>query len=172
MAWFLGGRSIQLINHFVPLKLLGDIAELLKKYNSALDWNYIIESAHSWGIGTVLYYSLRQAKKLLGAPVSALSLNALKPGWRWCLINFLINDKILISPMKKSKLRDKTFSVVRSLMMKHFHKTLSVLSRTHSRTNSHMKGTWFWTAILIILVFSTALGRNTVRVVSGWREVS
>ena len=163
----------QLIEHFIPLKILGDITELLKKYEDTLDWDYILKSAHSWGTSTALYYSLKQAKNLLGAPVPADSLKVLEPGtWRSCLINFIINEKTLISPMKRGILRDKTFNVVRSLMMKHFRKTLSVLSMTHSRKNNYLKGTWFWIAVLIIVVFSAALWRNVTRMVSGWRETS
>ena len=160
--------SIQLIDHCIPLKLLGDITELLKKYQDALDWDYILKSAYSWGVNTVLYCALRKAKDLLEAPVSTLSLNTLKPGaWRWRLVNFLINDKIIISPMKKSKLRDKTFSVARSLMMKHFFRTLSILTRTHSLRKNPVKGTRVWITPLIVLVFSTALVRNVARFVSG-----
>jgi hypothetical protein len=40
--------TTQLSTQYYQLKVLGDIAVLLKKYEDTLDWDYIVKSAHSW----------------------------------------------------------------------------------------------------------------------------
>lgn len=146
------------------LRYLSDIAELLKKYDGVLDWNYIIESAHSWGIGAAVYYSLRWSRELLGAVVPVSVVRALKPeAWRRWLLDFLISQAFFISTPRLSRLRDETYNIARSLMMKHFYQTVLVLIR---HRESVKRGAWLRTAIWIILVFSAALGRNMAGVVS------
>jgi hypothetical protein len=157
--------SIQLSKQVTQVKVLCDIAALLNKYDGVLDWGYIIESAHSWQIETVVYYSLKRAQDVLGAPVPA-SLAELKPGaWQWRVIDFLVNEEVFALPIKDQKLRNETSVLVRSLMMKHFDRTLMVLS---DHRGPRTRAAWLRTAIWMMLVFGAALGRNAARIASGW----
>jgi hypothetical protein len=61
------------------LRSVCDIAELLKKYEGTLDWDYIRESARSWKIGPSLCYSLELVQGLLGVQVPVSLIEALKP---------------------------------------------------------------------------------------------
>jgi hypothetical protein len=159
-----------LSNHLIKqeyqfLRYLSDIAELLKKYDGVLDWDYIIESAHSWGIESAVYYSLRCSRELLGALVPVSAIRELKPkAWRRWLLDFLVSREFFISPTKPSKLRDETYNLVRSLMMKHLYQMALVYIEYRK---SAKRGAWLRTVIWIILVFSAALGRNTARFLSG-----
>jgi len=149
------------------LRSLCDITELIKKYNGVLDWDYIIESAHSWGIGTGVYYSLSRAQNLLEAPVPVSAIRALKPKvWRRWLLDVLVSKEFFISTTRVSKLRAETYNIVRSLMMKRARQTLAVLAKYRGYEK---RAAWLRTAIWIMLVLMAALGRNTVRVASGLR---
>ena len=140
------------------LKYIGDISELLKKYEATLDWDYTVASAHSWQVESAAYYALTRARDLLGAPVPASVLDTLKPGlWRRWLIGFLVSQTNLVKPIKGNKLRDWTMVLARCLMMKHTRQMLVVLSR---QQGSGKKGTWLRTAGWIMLVFIAGLGRN------------
>lgn len=156
---------VQLCKQFDHLKVLGDIAELMKKYQRALDWRYIVDSAHSWGIGTGVYYSLKRAQDLLEAPVPPSVIKELKPKtWRRGIVEFLLSQEVFISPIKWYKLRMETLVLVRSLMMKHARQTLLVLEKYRGVGE---RGAWLRTAIWIILVFIAALGRHITGVISG-----
>lgn len=157
--------SDHLPKHFTQtLKYLCDIAELIKKSGNTLDWGYITAAAYSWQIEAAVYYSLNRAKDLLEAPVPEGSLKQLKPGaWRWWVLELLVGKEILTTPSKEDKLREETSVLTRSLMMKHFHQTLSVLSRYRSHKISVKRAAWFRTAVWIILVFGVALARNLAR---------
>jgi len=155
--------SIQLSKQATQVRTLCDIAELLKKYAGVLDWGYIIETAHSWQIETMVYYALKRAQGILGAPVPA-SLVRLKPSlWRWWLLRLLIDERIFTSSIKNQKLRNETSVVIYSLMMKHFYQTRKVLSE---HRGPWTMGTWLRTAIWIMIVFGAAMGRHATRVVS------
>jgi hypothetical protein len=145
------------------LRFLGDIAELLRKYNGHLDWDYIIESAHSWQVEATVYYSLKRARDILGAPVPAYSLDTLKPStWRRWVLDFLLSPEAFVS-INRNRLVSETSVLARSLMMKHTHQILTVLSRYRG---SGKKGAWLRTAIWIMLVFIVGLGRNGIKIAS------
>jgi len=147
------------------LRSLNDIAELLKKYDSILDWDYALAATHSWGVEAAVYYALRRSQELLGAPVPAYVIRAIKPRvWRRRLIDFLISRDFFISSTHRARLRDETYTVARSLMMNNVSQTILILARNHGRSN---RITWFRTAIWVILVFGAALARSLFRVVSG-----
>lgn len=154
-------------HHTHLLKFLGDIAELLKKYDGVLDWDYIIESARSWQIEAAVHYSLKRAKDLLEAPVPVSPVRALKPSiWRRWVLDFLVSQETFVSPIRSDKLRIETSALVHSLMRKHTRQMLAVLAR---HRGSEKRAKWLRTAIWIMLVFGAALGRNTARFLSGWR---
>ena len=145
------------------LKFLGDIAELLKKYKGSLDWDYITESAHSWQIAPAVYYSLRRAKDLIGAPVPGTALEALKPkAWRWWLLDFLIGQKTFVSPIKGERLRGETSTLARCLMMRRPRQMLAFLSRINRESGKN--GAWLRRGLWIMLVFIVSLGRYCARV--------
>jgi hypothetical protein len=150
------------------LRSLCDITELLKRYEIALDWDYIIKSAYSWGIEIGAYHSLRKSKELLGAPVPASTIRSLKPKlWRRWALEFLLSREAFVSPIRCNKLRSETLILVRSLMMKCAYRTALVLAEYRGRGK---KGVWLKTEFWIVLVFGAALMRNITRVVSGWRS--
>jgi hypothetical protein len=147
------------------LKTLCDITELLKKYDESLDWDYIVASARSWGIGTAVYYCLRRSKELLGAPVPVTAIGTIKPAaWRRWVFELLLSKESFVSPTKWSKLRSETFVLVRTLMMKYPRQMLAVLSKYRGHEK---RATWLRTAIWITLVFGAALGRNLAEFLSG-----
>lgn len=150
------------------LRSLNDIAELLKKYHGLLDWDYVLESTHSWGIEAAVYYSLWRAQEIFGAPVPTSVVKVLKPeSWRRWLLDFLISQEFFISNTRSPQLRNETCVVVRSLMMRHVHQAALVLARNRGRNK---RAAWLRTATWIVLVFGAALGRNAARFVSGWRS--
>jgi hypothetical protein len=147
------------------LKSLCDITELLKKYDGIMDWDYIMDSACSWQIKTSVYFSLKLARDILGAPVNVSIIQALKPRlWRRGTLEFLVSQKDFVSPIKRLKLRTETYVIVRGLMMKHARQTLLVLEKYRGAGE---KWPWLRTVIWIILVFVAALGKNIPRVISG-----
>jgi hypothetical protein len=164
---FLSNNLIKQVNQL--LRSLCDVAELLEKYQDVLDWKYIIESANSWGIETSVYYTLKQSKELLGAPVPVSVVNALKPKpWRRWLLGFLINEEYLLSSTSVTKIKAETYAVFRSLMMNQARRMLIVLSNFRNRGRGGSIA-WLRTIIWIVLVFSAALWHNTARFLSGWR---
>lgn len=157
LAWHLCKHDINL------LRSLNDIAELIKKYNGVLDWDYVLKASHAWEIDTVLYFTLRRAREMLGAPVPAPVMKVLKPrAWRPALIRFLVSEEFFIFSTGWNKLRDETYTTARSLMMSNVHKALFV----QMRNRRSKKAAWIRTAGWIVLVFSAALLRNTVVLVS------
>ena len=53
------------------LRLVCDIAEVMRRHGATLDWNYILQELRLGGGLTALYCSLVSARQLLGAPVPA-----------------------------------------------------------------------------------------------------
>ena len=146
------------------LKSLGDISELLKKYEGGLDWDYVIESAGSWQIESSVYFSLKRVKDLLGISVPESVLSALKPAlWRRGAIEFLTSRSGFVSPIRSVKLRNETSAVVHSLMMKHVNQILAALSK---HRGSMRRAAWLRTATWVVLVFGAALVRNAFRLLS------
>jgi hypothetical protein len=152
--------AMQLFKQTEKLKILGDITELLKKYEDCIDWYYIIAAARSWGMGASLYYSLKRAKELLEAPVSLSVIEELKPVWwrRWA-IEFLSSREIFLLPVKWKKIRAETLVVIRSLMMSNIKRTLWVLEKYRDRRTSGPAG-WVKTTMWMITVLAYAAGRN------------
>ncbi len=153
------------------LKSLCDVAELLKKYAPVLDWDYIEESALSWQVDAAVYFSLRETRDILGAPVPVSPLKALKPGWwRRSLFDFLMNRETLSSPIRGDRLRSWTSTFAGSLTVKHIRQTLVVLSR---HQGAWKRAAWLRTAIWISIVLLAALPRNAARIgFRGWQRVS
>ncbi len=65
------------------LRFVCDIAALLEKHSATLDWNYVLEQAHTAGARTALSLALTLATELLDAPLPAtilphLQINPLK----------------------------------------------------------------------------------------------
>jgi hypothetical protein len=155
--------SVQLSTEVYQLRLLGDIAEVLKKYRDALDWDYIVRSAYSWRIPGVVYYSLRLAGDLLGAPVPPDPLRRVKPGaFRSFLLDFLAKKDILAMPIRWEKLREETMSLVHALMMPQLYQTRQILSK-YRGTGQCMP--WLRTFFWMVIVSSAALVRNVTRAV-------
>jgi hypothetical protein len=156
---------VQLCKQYDQLKVLGDIAELIKKYKGVLDWCYIVNSAHVWGIGTGVYYSLKWAQDLLEAPVPPSIIKELKPKvWRRGIVEFLLSQEVFVSPIKWYKLRMETLVLVRSLMMSQPHRMLAVIAKYRGYgKRAVLLRTAFW----MIPVFLAALGCNITRAIPG-----
>jgi hypothetical protein len=140
------------------LRSLIDIAELLKKYNGTLDWDYILKSAHKWGVKTAVYCALKRSKELLLAPVPASVIRALRPKAcrRW-LLDFLVSQEFFVGTTRLTKLQDETYTIVRSLMMQHGYQTALVLARNRGKGR---RIAWLKIIMWFILVFGAALARN------------
>lgn len=137
------------------LKSLADIAELLKKYEESLDWDYIAASAKTWQIAPAVYYALRQAKQLAGAPVPVSTLEAMKPGaWRRWLLDPLTSRKTAVSPISNDRLRNYVSALTRSLMMKSPLQMLRVLRRQYS---PNTKGAWLRITLWVMPIVASAL---------------
>jgi len=154
---------VQLCKSFDQLKVLSDIAGLLRKYDT-LDWPYILGSARRWGIAAGVYYSLKLAADLLEAPVPLSALRELKPrAWRRMLIRFLTDRNLFISRIKWDKLRTETLVLVRGLMMRNARQAVLVLKKYRGPGK---RGGRLRTVLWIFLVFVAMLGLRIARAVS------
>lgn len=143
------------------LKLLCDVAELLKKYEKSLDWDHIKGKARSWQIESAVYYSLKRAQDLLGAPLPASVLATIEPGAvRRRLLDLLVSQEAFVSPVKGKRLRNETIALAHSLMLKGPRQTLAALSRSDGPEE---RRAWFKTTGWIALVFAAGLGRYLAR---------
>jgi hypothetical protein len=143
------------------LKFLVDIAELLKKYQDILDWDYIVTSARSWQIDITVYYTLANSRDILGALVPARVLKALRPSiWRRWLLGLLVNRDDFVTPSQPNWLRDWTSALARGLMMKHFRQTMIIL---HRQQGPWKRGARLRTAFWIMLVLAAAVWRRGAR---------
>jgi hypothetical protein len=149
------------------LKFLCDIAELLKRHEASLDWDYLACSARSWQMEPALYCWLRRARDLLGAPVPTSWLRTMKPGaLRWWLLDLLLSEEALISPAKGRRLRGETMALVHSLMVGHPRRMLAALSRHCSPAFGRGRSlAGPRTAGWIALVLAAGLGRYCRRLV-------
>lgn len=142
--------------HF--LKILADIAELLKKYQENLDWDYILESAKTWQIDTAVYLALRRVEYLLMAPVPDRVIEEIKPRlWRLWLFDILISGKPFVSPIQWTKLRLETNAVLRSLTVKGFRRMYLVFAMYRGIGK---RGVWIRTAFWIVIVLTSGLLRS------------
>jgi hypothetical protein len=94
------------------LRLLCDIAELLRRYTATLDWDYVLNEAHTSGARTALYWSLSAAEQLLGAPVpleigSRLNIS---PGKRRVLEMMCGARTLFVQTKRQSEARQPTFA--------------------------------------------------------------
>lgn len=62
------------------LRLVCDVAELLRRHTATLDWAYILREAHRGAARTALYNSLMLAQGLLDAPLAPETLRQLRIG--------------------------------------------------------------------------------------------
>lgn len=62
------------------LKLFCDISEILHHKSEAVDWERLQRRAHEWGVEKCVYLTLRLTAELLGEPLPADLMQALKPG--------------------------------------------------------------------------------------------
>jgi len=92
--------SIHLLRHpDRALRLLVDIAGLLNRYGSQLDWTCVVRSCREWQAGGFVYLALVRVKSLLEAPVPAQVLKELKPSWWYrVLAEALVDDLYFLSP--------------------------------------------------------------------------
>ncbi len=67
----------------MPLRRLCDIGQLLEKYETSLNWSYIIQALPGTGTKSFLYSSVARAHRLLGAPVPLTFLESIAPGAAW-----------------------------------------------------------------------------------------
>lgn len=152
------------------LKYLSDITELLKKNPDNFDWNYVIGTGRSLGISATTYYALEWARDLLGATVPEQVFTALEPSLpRRCIINCLVSQSTLLSPVSWTKLRNETSALARSLMMGRTRQTLVVLTKYRGYTK---KAAWLRTAAWVPFVLGTALWINTINIYQGKMEYS
>jgi hypothetical protein len=139
------------------LKFLADVAELLRKYEHSLDWDYVMQSAQAWQMATVICWALRHARGLLQAPVPEAALARLGPGgWRRALADFLLGPDWL-TPVEGEKLRAWTSTLARGLMMKRLGQTAAVLRRQEGGLK---RGAWPRIAMWVTLVLLAAVGRR------------
>ncbi len=150
-----------LFKHDTLLKLLTDIAELLKQNGESLDWDYIRVSARTWQIAPAVYYALRRIKELTDTPVPDSVLEAIKPGIRrrW-LLDYLLSRETFISPIRNKRLRNWTKWVARSLMMKGRRETLYYL---HQHEDGGKTGKWPRIIFWVMVVFVVGLRRYRLR---------
>lgn len=147
------------------LRCLCDIAELLKQYRDTLIWDYIVQSARSWGVEKSVYYSLKQCEEVLAVRVPESVIASLKPGvqHRW-LIGFITDKRVFTTTTRLQKLRTETSIVARSLMSNRIKQTMMVLTRYH---DDNSRGALLRAVFWVLLVSGTALVRNIFRPLSG-----
>jgi len=148
------------------LKSLCDIAELLKKHEGSLDWDYVCHSAmYSWHIGSAVYYSLRRARELFGAPVPDLVLKKVRPGvLRWWLLDLLMSREALVLPYRSETLRNNTQALAQSMMMSRPRQMLLTFTR---RRSTSRRGAWFWDTTSAVLAITAAMGGYLGHLISG-----
>lgn len=144
------------------LKLLCDIAELLKKYEKTLDWIYITSSARSWQINSALYLTLKRAKTLLKAPVPASFQIKLRPNiYRRFLLELLSGQENFFSQDDETKLSGEMTDLAHSLMMRGWREMMTVLITRYQGQKKNVK--WLRTAFWTTKVIASCLGRHLKR---------
>lgn len=140
------------------LKYLCDVSELVKKYSNELDWDYVSTSARAWGADIALYYSLKKAKEILGAPVPQSYLEAIKPNAmrRW-LLERLMPSEAFVAARKRERLRKETISIVHSLMMRRPRQMAAALVRPRRGMRGAIPRTCAWTSFVLATSFGSYL---------------
>jgi hypothetical protein len=146
------------------LMSLGDIAELLKKYENTLDWDAVEKSAFAWQVDTSLYYSLKRARELLKAKVPDSVIAALRPGrLRRVLLDGLYSRRTFVAAINSYKIRSETAALFRGLLMENINQTFIVLSRHRAQ-----EGWWGWLGMFFWagVVLGFTLLRNLADLIS------
>ncbi|MEA3335519.1 MAG: nucleotidyltransferase family protein [Chloroflexota bacterium] len=95
-------QAMHLRKHrFVGLRWLCDAAELIRRFDTLLDWEYIVASSQSAGISTLLYAALSLSSDLLDSPVPPGVLDATCPSLlrRRVLSTILPEDMLAVPEM-------------------------------------------------------------------------
>ena len=94
------------------LRLLCDIAELLRRHGETLDWDYVLRQARSARARTALYWSLGAAHRLLDAPAPAAVLRGIGPSRiKQRLLTAFCGDATLFGPpLPDHRPRDPSFA--------------------------------------------------------------
>ena len=140
------------------LKYLCDITQVLKIHRNTLNWDFILNTANSLGISPTVYYSLKWSRELLGAPVPMSAMEKLKPAlWKRWLVNLMMNNEDIFSPIKWNKLRNEILALTRSLMVNQVKKSLVVLAKYRGYNK---KFVWLRTITWIPLIFTAVMCLN------------
>ena len=98
-----------------PLRWLCDVAQLLERYETSLDWPYIVRALPSTGTKNFLYFSLARARRLLGAPIPTSVLEAIAPrGPRRFLLDLVADDQAFLG--LRRRLRAERLGLAHCLM--------------------------------------------------------
>ncbi len=81
------------------LRMVYDLALVVKHYEQSLDWKALERRAHEWGIAHAVYAFLRLTREWLGAPVNTAFLSALQPGADADLHLDQLRQRILAGPV-------------------------------------------------------------------------
>lgn len=88
-------------HRYVGLRWLVDVAHLLRRFEAALDWPYLVESAGQAGLRTLLYTSVVLASQLLAAPAPQRWLQQLAPApARRRLLRSVLTQDALMTPVE------------------------------------------------------------------------
>ena len=140
------------------LKYLSDITQLLKIHGDTLNWDFVVDSANFLGISSIIYYSMKWSRELLGAPIAMPAIEKLKPPlWKRRLVNLLMIDGDIFSPIKWNKLRNEILVLVRSMMANRVKKSLLVLAKYRGYNKRFV---WLRTITWIPIIFTAAMCLN------------
>jgi hypothetical protein len=145
------------------LKYLCDVSRLMYKYNSMLDWDYIVKSAKGWQIETYVYYTLKKSAELSGTPPPIPVLPSLRPGaCRRGLLRFYTRWDLFLLTSRTPKLRTELFVLVQALMMKHPNQMLEILSEYRG---DHKSLKWLRSIIWLLAVSGWVAVFRAVRLI-------
>jgi hypothetical protein len=140
------------------LKYLCDITRLLRIHRNDLNWDFILDSANSLGISSIIYYSQKWSRELLDAPVPVSVMEELRPAlWKRWLISFFMSDGDIFLPIKSNKLRNEILALTRSVMLNRVNKSLLVLAKYRGYNK---KFVWLRTITSIPIIFTAAMCLN------------
>jgi hypothetical protein len=63
-------------------RILGDMAETIRRYQTQIDWDQLLRNAKTYGVDKYLYYALRLAREMVAAEVTTQVLYALRSSIR------------------------------------------------------------------------------------------
>lgn len=145
---YLASNFTKLSNHV--FRSLCDITELLNKYHDSLDWEYILKAADTWGIKTAFYYTLIRSRELMGASFPSHVTETLKPKTRrWRFLDWLVSKDYFISNTEMTRFRYETYSLFRSMTMKHGYQRALVVSKYRGGKRLASIRTYVWRILII-----------------------